>query len=85
MPKTAADAIPADIAALSFEAAMTELEKLVKQLEEGKAKLDDAIAVYERGTFLRRHCESKLREAQLKIDQITRMTDGTVGSKNFTS
>ncbi|MFN8721157.1 MAG: exodeoxyribonuclease VII small subunit [Rhodospirillales bacterium] len=71
--------IPPDIAALSFEDALAELERIVRQLEEGKAKLDDAIGSYERGTLLRRHCEAKLREAQAKIDRITVGPDGTLG------
>ena len=54
--------IPADIAALSFEDALIELEKLVKQLEDGKAKLDDAVKAYERGAWLKSHCETKLRD-----------------------
>ncbi len=75
--------IPADIAALGFEEALAELEKLVKQLEDGKAKLDDAIKAYERGALLKKHCESKLREAQAKIEQITVSADGVVSSKPF--
>ncbi|MGB4101827.1 MAG: exodeoxyribonuclease VII small subunit [Alphaproteobacteria bacterium] len=86
MAKSApANTIPPDIAALSFEAALAELEQLVKQLEDGKAKLDDAIGAYERGSLLRSHCEAKLREAQLKIEQITQNADGTIGSKPFAS
>jgi len=73
--------IPADIAALSFEDALAELERIVRQLEDGRAKLDDAIAAYERGTALKRHCEAKLREAQAKIDRITVAADGTIGSE----
>ncbi len=71
--------LPADIAALSFEDALAELERIVRQLEEGKAKLDDAIRHYERGTLLKRHCELKLREAQAKVDRITIAADGSVG------
>lgn len=73
--------LPNDIAALSFEDALAELERIVRQLEEGKAKLDDAIRHYERGTLLKRHCELKLREAQAKIDRITIAADGTVGTE----
>jgi len=80
MTKTASP-LPADIAALSFEDALSELERLVKQLEDGKAKLDDAITAYERGSHLKRHCESKLREAQAKIEQITVSPDGTITTK----
>ncbi len=77
--------LPADIAALSFEDALMELEKLVKQLEDGKAKLDDAIMAYERGAALKRHCELKLREAQMRIEQISVSADGVVSTKDFTS
>ncbi|MFM2041787.1 MAG: hypothetical protein RLY86_363 [Pseudomonadota bacterium] len=73
--------LPDDIARLSFEDALAELERIVRQLEEGKAKLDDAIRHYERGTLLKRHCELKLREAQAKIDRITVAADGTIGTE----
>lgn len=73
--------LPQDIAALSFEDALAELERIVRQLEEGKAKLDDAIRFYERGTLLKRHCELKLREAQAKVDRITVAADGSIGTE----
>lgn len=75
--------LPADIAALSFEDALAELERLVKQLEDGKARLDDALKAYERGSLLKRHCEAKLRDAQAKIEQITVDPDGTISAKPF--
>jgi exodeoxyribonuclease VII small subunit len=74
-------AISPDIAALSFEDALAELERIVRQLEEGRAKLDDAITFYERGTALRCHCETKLREAQAKVDRITVAADGSIGAE----
>lgn len=77
--------IPAEIAALSFEDALGELEKLVKQLEDGKAKLGDAIGAYERGALLKRHCEAKLREAQARIEQIAVAADGSVSTTPFNS
>jgi exodeoxyribonuclease VII small subunit len=73
--------IPADIAALSFEDALAELEKIVKQLEGGQGKLDDAIKSYERGAFLKRHCEAKLREAQAKVEKIVLAADDSPGTK----
>jgi exodeoxyribonuclease VII small subunit len=86
MPKAAsAHALPADIAALSFETAMAELEQLVKQLEDGRAPLNDAISAYERGMLLRRHCESLLREAQLKVEQIAPAADGSLTTAPFES
>jgi exodeoxyribonuclease VII small subunit len=77
--------MPTEIATLSFEEALSELEKLVKQLEDGKAKLDDAIKAYERGAMLKRHCETKLRDAQAKIEQITVGADGAISTKPLQS
>lgn len=71
--------IPADIAALSFEDALAELDRIVRQLEEGRGKLDESIAAYERGAQLKRHCEAKLREAQAKVERIVLNADGSVG------
>lgn len=62
--------IPPDIAKLGFEDALKELEEIVRDLEGGKGKLDDAIKSYERGAALKRHCETKLAEAQMRIDKI---------------
>jgi len=75
--------LPPDIAKLSFEEALLELENLVKQLEDGKAKLDDAIGAYERGALLKRHCETKLREAQAKIEQISLDPNGNTSTSPF--
>jgi len=85
--KTAASAgpLPADIAKMSFEEALSELEKLVRKLEEGKAKLDDAINDYERGSHLKRHCEAKLREAQAKIELINVGEGGKLTASPFNS
>ncbi len=73
--------LPSDIAALSFEEALAELQDLVKRLERGDNKLDDAIKSYERGALLKRHCEAKLREAQLKVDKIVLGPDGSVATE----
>ncbi|WP_395017982.1 exodeoxyribonuclease VII small subunit [Dongia sp.] len=73
--------IPAEIAALSFEDALAQLQKLVKELERGDNKLDDAISSYERGALLKQHCEAKLREAQMKVEQIVERANGMIGTK----
>ncbi len=72
--------LPADIAAMTYEQAMGELETIVRQLESGQGQLDQAIAAYERGSFLRRHCEAKLREAESRIDRITKLADGSLAT-----
>ena len=68
--------MPIPVHDLSFEAALAELDQIVRDLEGGRGKLDDAIAAYERGTALRRHCEAKLAEAQARIDRIVVGPDG---------
>jgi exodeoxyribonuclease VII small subunit len=68
---------PTDVTGLSFEDALAELEKIVRQLEEGKGGLDASIKAYERGAALKRHCEAKLKEARARIDKIVLATDGT--------
>ena len=79
--KSAGATIPAEIAALSFEEALAELQELVKRLERGDNKLYDAIRSYERGALLKRHCEAKLREAQMKVEKIVLGADGSVGAQ----
>jgi len=70
--------LPSDIAAMSFEDALAELEGIVRRLESGQVKLDDAIQSYERGAQLKRHCETKLNEAQQRVDRIVIGSDGAV-------
>jgi exodeoxyribonuclease VII small subunit len=76
--------LPPDVAAMSFETALAELEAIVKRLETGNAKLDDAISAYERGALLKRHCEAKLREAQSRVDKIVMGSDGTPNLEKLT-
>ena len=59
-----------DISGLSFEDALAELERIVRGLETGQQKLEDAMDSYERGAALRRHCEARLKDAQARIEQI---------------
>jgi exodeoxyribonuclease VII small subunit len=67
------------LAALSFEDALAELERIVKGLEGGQQKLEEAIVAYERGTLLRQHCEAKLAQAETRVQAIVTGADGSVG------
>ena len=69
------------IAGLSFEEALAELETIVRGLEGGQQKLEDAITCYERGALLRRHCEAKLAEAEARVQAIVERADGSLGLK----
>lgn len=71
----------ADIAALSFEEAVKELEAIVSQLEEGRVDLEKSIEIYERGVALKAHCEAKLKAAQARIEKIVVNPDGKVSAR----
>lgn len=82
MPKPADDTgVAPDIAEMSFEAALAELEDIVRTLEDGSGALDAAINAYERGAELKRHCEAKLKEAQMRVDKIVVTAGGEATSE----
>lgn len=65
-----------ELKTLSFEKALALLEEIVAKLESGKVDLEDSIKIYERGEALRKHCESKLAEAEARIEKITLGANG---------
>lgn len=68
----------AAIDTLSFETAMEELESIIRNLESGKTSLEDSISAYERGVALKQHCETKLKDARMKIDKLVIAPDGSM-------
>lgn len=67
----------ADVAEMSFEDALRELEQVVGKLERGEVPLDESITLYERGAALKKRCEAKLKEAEEKVAKLTLDADGT--------
>ncbi len=65
-----------DVKTLSFEAALEQLEQIVQKLESGRAPLAESIAIYERGEALKQHCETLLKAAEARIENITLNRDG---------
>ena len=65
-----------EVSQLSFEAALARLEEIVRTLEKGEASLDQSIELYQEGDKLKRHCEARLKEAQVRIEQIAFGSDG---------
>jgi len=70
-----------ELATMSFEEAMAELERVVGQLERGDVPLEESITLYERGAQLRAHCEAKLKAAEERVEKITRGADGIPGTE----
>lgn len=71
-----------DVATLSFEDALRELEGIVKRMETGEAALENAITDYARGMELKKHCEQKLADARMKVEKVV---EGEGGAKNTES
>jgi exodeoxyribonuclease VII small subunit len=58
----------ADTTIKDFEAALNELEGIVKKLEEGDLTLENSLALYERGVELSRFCHARLSDAEKRIE-----------------
>jgi exodeoxyribonuclease VII small subunit len=64
-----------ELAEVSFENALEELESLVEKMETGELSLEDSLAAFERGVKLTRHCQSSLKAAELKVKVLTEAGD----------
>ncbi|BAT58373.1 exodeoxyribonuclease 7 small subunit [Variibacter gotjawalensis] len=60
-----------DVATLTFEKALAELETIVQRLERGDVPLEESVAIYERGEVLKRRCDDLLRQAEARVEKIT--------------
>jgi exodeoxyribonuclease VII small subunit len=70
-------------AKLSFEAALGQLEAIVESMESGEVPLAELLAKFEEGTKLLKICEARLKNAELKIEQLKKQKDGTIGFEKF--
>jgi exodeoxyribonuclease VII small subunit len=73
----------AEVASLSFEAALGELEGIVSRLEQGEVDLEDSIALYERGQALKSHCEAKLKAAEGRLEKLVLGANGPTASETM--
>jgi exodeoxyribonuclease VII small subunit len=69
------------VAELSFEAALAELEDVVRRLESGNVALEESLVLYERGAALRAHCDARLKAAEARVAEITQGPDGSVSAR----
>lgn len=70
-------------AKLSFEAALGQLETIVESMESGDVPLAELLAKFEEGTKLLKVCEARLKDAELKIEQLKKQKDGSVVFEKF--
>ena len=70
---------------LSFETALTKLEAIVDSMEQGEVPLAELLAKYEDGTKLLKICESRLKDAELKIEKLKKQKDGGGAFEPFES
>ncbi|MGE0669222.1 MAG: exodeoxyribonuclease VII small subunit [Sphingomonadales bacterium] len=73
--------LPDDIASMTFEKALQELETVVSRLEGGNVGLEESIEMYTRGALLRMHCEAKLADAKARIDKVIVAADGSLSAQ----
>jgi exodeoxyribonuclease VII small subunit len=66
----------ADIAEMTFERALEELERIVGNLEKGDVPLEESIRIYERGEALKTHCDKLLKAAESKVEKIRLSREG---------
>jgi exodeoxyribonuclease VII small subunit len=72
-------------AKLSFETALTKLESIVDAMEQGEVPLAELLAKYEEGSKLLKLCESRLKDAELKIEKLKKQKDGGAAFEPFES
>jgi len=71
------------MAEMKFEDAMEKLEKIVAELEEGGLPLEKSLKKFEEGIKLSRFCSKKLKEAERKIELLTKTAEGEPETKPF--
>lgn len=67
----------------SFEDAIARLELIVESMESGEVPLAELLAKFEEGNALLKTCESRLKDAELKIEQLKKNKDGSTGFTPF--
>jgi exodeoxyribonuclease VII small subunit len=69
------------ITALTYEAALAELDILITKLEGGSIALEEAIGAYERGVVLAQHCADLLARTEQRVNQLVVSASGAIGER----
>lgn len=68
---------------MTFEAALSRLEEIVRSMEGGTAMLDESLALFEEGVGLVKFCTKALDDAEQKVKILQKEDDGTVSETDF--
>lgn len=68
---------------MAFEQALAELEQIVEKLEGEGLSLDETVTLYQRGRELADHCQQVLDTVELRVQQLTPDSDGTMREVPF--
>ncbi|PSF10517.1 exodeoxyribonuclease VII small subunit [Marinobacter fuscus] len=68
-----------------FEKSLDELENLVRDMEQGELSLEQSLTAFERGVKLTRECQSALKTAEQRVQQLIQNSDGSLESRPFTA
>jgi exodeoxyribonuclease VII small subunit len=73
------EAVPADVAGLSFDQALAELQRTVAELEQGGLPLERSLELYERGVLLHERCAGLLSQAETRVQRLLERASGSPG------
>ena len=68
---------------LNFEQAYKELENIVQRMERGEQELETSLSDFERGVALMKHCHSKLKDAEQKVEVLVKDNEGLFTTTAF--
>ena len=69
----------------TFEASLNELERIVKQLEDGDMPLEESLKLFEEGVRLSRECRERLTNAERRIEVLMKEADGSISLESVAS
>jgi exodeoxyribonuclease VII small subunit len=67
----------------TFESSLEELERIVRQLEQGELTLEKSLELFEQGVTLSRDCQERLNQAERRIEILMRDNQGRAAVRPF--
>ena len=67
----------------TFEASLEELERIVRELEQGELTLEKSLELFEQGVQLSRECQERLNQAERRIEILMRDNQGRATVRPF--